>query len=74
MELMHGYLLQNVAEVDDTADLYNKLMNLLLKYAGTASSMKTTMSLTSCWTISAPCHHRLPADGVHSSSGRENIF
>ena len=53
MELVQGYLLQNVAEVDDPADLYNKLMNLLLKYAGTASSMKTTMSLTSCWTISA---------------------
>ena len=27
-------MLQNVAEVDDPADLYNKLMNLLLKFAG----------------------------------------
>ena len=34
MELVQGYLLQNVAEVDDPADLYNKLMNLLLKFAG----------------------------------------
>ena len=34
MELVQGYLLQNVAEVEDPADLYNKLMNLLLKFAG----------------------------------------
>ena len=34
MELVQGYLLQNVAVVDDPAELYNKLMNLLLKFAG----------------------------------------
>ena len=34
MDLVQGYLLQNVAEVDDPAELYNKLMNLLLKFAG----------------------------------------
>ena len=34
MDLVQGYLLQNIAEVDDPAELYNKLMNLLLKFAG----------------------------------------
>ena len=34
MELVQGYLLQNIAEVDDPEELYNKLMNLLLKFAG----------------------------------------
>jgi len=34
MELVQGYPLQNVAEVEDPADLYDKLMNLLLKFAG----------------------------------------
>ena len=34
MELVQGYLLQNVAEVDDPGELYSKLMNLLLKFAG----------------------------------------
>ena len=34
MELVQGYLLQNISEVDDPAQLYNKLMNLLLKFAG----------------------------------------
>merc|ERR1719431_858136 len=33
MQLVQGYPLQNVAEVDDPADLYDKLMNLLLKFA-----------------------------------------
>merc|ERR1719431_528698 len=33
MDLVQGYPLQNVAEVDDPADLYDKLMNLLLKFA-----------------------------------------
>jgi len=34
MDLVQGFPLQNVAEVDDPADLYDKLMNLLLKFAG----------------------------------------
>ena len=34
MELVQGYLLQNIAEVDNPPELYNKLMNLLLKFAG----------------------------------------
>ena len=33
MELVQGYLLQNIAEVDDPEELYSKLMNLLLKFA-----------------------------------------
>jgi len=33
MDLVQGYPLQNIAEVDDPADLYDKLMNLLLKFA-----------------------------------------
>ena len=34
MDLVQGFPLQNVAEVDDPAELYDKLMNLLLKFAG----------------------------------------
>merc|ERR1719189_1162282 len=34
MDLVQGYLLQNVAEVDNPPELYSKLMNLLLKFAG----------------------------------------
>jgi len=34
MDLVQGYLLQNIAEVDDPSELYSKLMNLLLKFAG----------------------------------------
>jgi len=34
MDLVQGYLLQNINEVDDPAELYSKLMNLLLKFAG----------------------------------------
>ena len=34
MELVQGYLLQNINEVDDPSELYDKLMNLLLKFAG----------------------------------------
>jgi len=34
MDLVQGFPLQNVAEVDDPAALYDKLMNLLLKFAG----------------------------------------
>lgn len=30
---MSGYPLQNVSEVEDPAELYNKLMELLLKFA-----------------------------------------
>lgn len=33
MELVQGFPLQNIAQVDDPSDLYNKLMNLLLKFA-----------------------------------------
>jgi len=33
MELVNGYTLQNVAEVSNPGDLYDKLMNLLLKFA-----------------------------------------
>jgi len=33
MDLVQGYPLQNVTEVDDPAELYDKLMNLLLKFA-----------------------------------------
>ena len=33
MELVDGYLLQNITEVDDAGELYNKLMNLLVKFA-----------------------------------------
>lgn len=33
MDLVQGFPLQNVAEVDDPAELYDKLMNLLLKFA-----------------------------------------
>lgn len=33
MELVNGYTLQNIQEVGDPADLYDKLMNLLLKFA-----------------------------------------
>jgi len=33
MDLVQGFPLQNVAEVDDPADLYDNLMNLLLKFA-----------------------------------------
>jgi len=33
MDLVQGYPLQNVAEVDDPSDLYDKLMKLLLKFA-----------------------------------------
>merc|ERR1719154_831873 len=34
MDLVQGYLLQNINEVDDPAELCSKLMNLLLKFAG----------------------------------------
>merc|ERR1719322_1486743 len=33
MELVQGHPLQNVSEVTDAADLYDKLMNLLVKFA-----------------------------------------
>jgi len=33
MELVNGFPLQNISEVDDPAALYDKLMNLLLKFA-----------------------------------------
>jgi len=33
MELVDGYTLQNINSVDDPADLYDKLMTLLLKFA-----------------------------------------
>jgi len=33
MELVSGYPLQNISEVEDPAELYNKLMELLLKFA-----------------------------------------
>jgi RIO kinase 2 len=33
MELVQGHPLQNVSEVDDPAELYDQLMNLLLKFA-----------------------------------------
>ena len=33
MELVHGHPLQQITEVDDPADLYNNLMNLMLKFA-----------------------------------------
>jgi len=33
MQLVHGHTLQQISEVDDPADLYDKLMNLLLKFA-----------------------------------------
>ena len=34
MDLVQGFPLQNVAQVEDPADLYDKLMNLLLKFSG----------------------------------------
>ena len=33
MQLIHGHPLQQITEVEDPADLYDKLMNLLLKFA-----------------------------------------
>jgi len=33
MELVNGYTLQNISEVGDPGELYDKLMNLLLKFA-----------------------------------------
>eukprot|EP00095_Tigriopus_kingsejongensis_P008491 maker-scaffold18_size714446-snap-gene-6.30 protein:Tk08491 transcript:maker-scaffold18_size714446-snap-gene-6.30-mRNA-1 annotation:"serine threonine-protein kinase rio2-like" len=33
MELIQGHNLQNITEVDDPAELYDRLMNLLLKFA-----------------------------------------
>jgi len=33
MDLVDGYTLQNINQVEDPADLYDKLMNLLLKFA-----------------------------------------
>jgi len=33
MDLVNGYTLQNISEVGNPADLYDKLMNLLLKFA-----------------------------------------
>lgn len=33
MELVHGHPLQQISEVDDPAELYEKLMNLMLKFA-----------------------------------------
>lgn len=33
MQLVHGHPLQQITEVDDPADLYDQLMNLMLKFA-----------------------------------------
>jgi len=33
MQLVHGHPLQQITEVDDPAELYDKLMNLMLKFA-----------------------------------------
>lgn len=37
MQLVHGHPLQQITEVDDPAELYDKLMNLMLKFANHVS-------------------------------------